>query len=217
MWRSKISFLLALILLAASFGVSMACSIPPTMEQRDKSFRTMMEKADHVFLGRVSHVLRRRWNDDDTPPRFPDTFLEIARKHRAGEDVGSKKYIANWVEFAEATAYIIVDTELFYSGLTDGRRDPWSRVMLPIDLLRPFHVAGHGPCNSFPQTCPWDIEVGEKLVLAVAESEYGPHKALICKRVGTLSFEERDELRRSNNSKTKYDAIIEFLDQRPGR
>lgn len=106
-----------------------------------------------------------------------------------------------------------LSTELYWTGLANGRRRAGGRELIPIDLLRPFTVAGHGPCYNFPRTCPWDIGRGETVALAIQKSEFGAHKALFCRRISRLTNEERQETYRRSKSITKYEAILPYASQ----
>ena len=204
---------IAVFLCLCAAGSASACRVPPTAERTESALRLLIEKSDYVIIGRVAKVLRRRWNGDDTRPSFPASWIEITKKRSAGEDVGSDQYIANWVEFAEATAYLVVDEELFWTGLQDKRTVAGQRELLPIDLLRPFAVGGHGPCHSFPKTCPWDVNVGEQLAVAIKENRFGVPSALVCSRTPPLSHDDREQIRRLNKFTTKYDALLPYLSQ----
>lgn len=193
----------------------MACSVAPGLSETQRELRLLVETSDHVVIGRVSHVQRRRWHEDDTPPRFPASWIELAEKSKAGEEVGSLQYLVNLVEFSEATAYLEIEQELFWTGLRDGRRIFGKTELIPIDLLRPYSVAGHGPCHSFPQTCPWDIKPGELVALAIKESTFGAASALVCSRVPRLGRKEAEKIRQKSRFVTKYDSLLPFLEQFP--
>jgi hypothetical protein len=210
--RALIRAFIAAVVIGASHAN--ACSIPPGPAKTERAFERMLEDGDYIFIGRVSHVLRRRWGDDDTHPRFHMKWLEYAERAQAGEDVGSHEYIVNWVEFAEATAFILVETELYRPELTHNYYGiPWKTI--PIDLLRPFTVAGHGPCHNFPRTCPWDIEPEETLVLAVEKNEFGAQKALFRRRVSRLTQDERREAYDRSRTVTKFDSIRRYYTPYP--
>ncbi len=188
-----------------------ACSIPPTAASTEKSFRRMIDRADYIFVGIVSHVLRRRWNADDTPPKFHPKILELAKKRREGQDIGSNGYRANWVEFAEATVHLSVISELYTDRLDNEFYQYQNRNRIPVDLLNPFTVGGHGPCNSFPRTCPWDIAAGERVALAIQKNNFGAHSALICVRVPKITNEQLQKSQRNKRFIAKYEAIRPFL------
>ncbi len=160
-------------------------------------------------------MLRRRWTEDDTPPKFPASWVELTEKSRAGEEVGSQQYLVNLVEFSEATAYLEIEHELYWTGLRGGRRIFGKTELIPIDLLRPYSVAGHGPCHSFPQTCPWDIKPGELVALAIKESTFGAASALVCSRVPRPNRKGAEKIRQKSRFVTKYEALLPFLEQFP--
>jgi hypothetical protein len=137
----------------------------------------------------------------------------LAERSRAGENVGDSQYLVNIVNFAEATAYLEIDEELFWTGLNDHRHSLAKPLLLPIDMLRPFSVAGHGPCESFPQTCPWDIEPGDVVAVALQNNQFGALSALICSKTPKLSQDAHDEIRRKSRFTTKYDALLPYLPQ----
>ncbi len=211
-WKSLAIFgLLFCIIFGNETIEANACSVPPTLDRSNQSFKRMMDSADHVFIGRVAYVLRRRWSEDDTRPGTHRKWLEYAEIARAGGDVGSNQYIVNWVEYAEATAYLKVDIELYKSGLLGPKHNVGILELVPIDLLRPFTVAGHGPCDSFPQTCPWDVASGDTVALAIIESRFGAQKALICQKIPRITSKQRKKARYSPRDLTKFEAIRPFI------
>ena len=206
-------FFLWLILAA---GPASACLVPPAAEQTERALRATVEQADHVIIARVSHVLRRRWTSDDTMPDFHQRMFDYVGKHRSGEYGNQFQYFANWVEFAEATAYLEIETELYWTGLSDGQSsfaDAADPDLLPIDLLRPFTVSGHGPCHDFPTTCPWDIWPGELVAVAIEEQRFGAHRALVCSRIPRLTLDQRRKIEEANRTTTKFDALLPHLAQ----
>ena len=214
--RNARALLIALVLLVCGASSAVACRVAPGPERTEHALRLMIDRADYIVIASVSHVLRRRWGEDDTRPRFHPRWIEHAEKRRAGEDIGSNGYVANWVDFAEAVAYLDVEVELYATGgQAFGRQTLETEDLLPIDLLRPFAVAGHGRCFHFPQTCPWDVRAGEHLALAVWKSAFGPHKALICRRIPRPTSDEMQEIRRLSGFTTKFDAIRSYLPDIP--
>ena len=204
---------IALIFLIV-FGVASAhaCATPTTsLEAMKQSFRIMMEKADHVFLGDVSHIVRRRWSDDDIRPNLHSEYLELAEKRKNGEDIGEFDYLANYAEYSEATAYLSVFAQLVETGLVNRETELYRRTLVPVDLLQPYSVAGHGPCENFPRTCPWDIKPGDRLVLAIQEKQFGSQVALVCIKAPTMSDDQLRRIKRKSGFTTKYDAIQPFL------
>ena len=189
-----------------------ACASPPTSVEAIKhSFRVMMEQADHVFVGDVSHILRRRWTDDDTRSSLSNRFSSYAEKRQKGEDIGEFGYMANYAEYSEATAYLSVVTQLVETGLVNRDTERYRRTLVPVDLLQPFSVKGHGPCLDFPRTCSWDIKPGDRVVLAIQEQQFGSQVALICVKAPKISNDQLRRFKRKSGITTKYDAILPFL------
>lgn len=208
-WALKLSALVILMFFQSK-GV-LACSIFPSMEATENHFRRMIERSDYVFVGTVNHILRRRWSEDDEKPYFSKTWLDIAARANAGEDVGRDDHIANWVNYAEATAFLRIELELYWTGL----KTPYSRgtvqEFVPIDMLRPFSAFGRGPCFSFPRTCPWSIKSGSTVVLAMKETRFGPNKVLFCREIPRLTRSARNEIQNNNKYLSRYEAILPYI------
>ena len=189
-----------------------ACATPPSSVEAIKhSFRVMMERADHVFIGDVSHIIRKRWNDDDTRSSLAKRFSAYAERRQKGEDIGEFGYMANFAEYSEATAYLSVVAQLVETGLINRDTERYRQTLVPVDLLQPFSVKGHGPCHDFPRTCPWDIKRGDRVALAIQEQQFGSQVALICMKAPEMSDDELKALKRKSRFTTKYDAIHPFL------
>lgn len=186
-----------------------ACTIPPSAQMVEKQFKVMIDRADMLFVGTVHHIQRRRWSDDDEKPYFNEDWLEIGRRASLGEDVGNAGYIANWVNFASAVAFLEVDVELYWTGIKTSA-DEGFQEFVDIDLLRPFTVAGTGPCVNFPRTCPWNMQHGDKVALALRVATFGANKVLFCRKLSDFNSFDVARIRKHNQFVTKYEAIAPY-------
>ncbi len=190
---------------------AMACTVSPGPEQIAAKLHRVMEQADHVFIAEVDHITRRRWGADDDQPRLNADYEEMLA--RSGEDF-RKQHIVNWTEYAEATAFLQPELEIHWSGLIDNNKPFGDGRLVPIDMLRPFRINSDGGCYSFPQTCPWDIQSGSSVVVAMQENRFGTQTALLCFEIDDMTPEQRDKLRLRSDFVTKFDAMFPFLKRR---
>lgn len=185
-----------------------ACVEYPSAEKTESDLRVLLDKADHVIIGRVSYITRRQWSEDDTQPKLNSVWRDVVE--RDGDRI-DRQYMANWATYSEATAYLVPVAEVYRSGIMDDRRLGENGILVPIDMLRPFTVAGHGPCQNFPQTCPWDIKADEHIAVAIQENRFGAHTALICRKVERPGQTEIGSIRQQNRFITKFDAMLHYL------
>lgn len=199
----------AIVLLAALTVVThpaFACAVPMSPSRQDEAIRRLINTADHVFIGQVRGIKRRRWGPDDEMDPVASLWLRRAQNGRK-----LPGYIQNLTEFSDATATLRVVTTLKSPSMQPGSPDKLkrsrSREPVVIDLLRPFRVAGRGPCMNFPRTCAWDIKPGQFVAVAVQETRYQPWRANVCLRLDRKNRPRARELR----EKLKTSSIAEVL------
>lgn len=204
----RMDALAILALSAALASPATACIIPPGPEQIAAELHRVMERADHVFIAEVDHITRRRWGPDDDQPSLNDDYKRMLA--RDGEDP-KMQHFANWTEYAEATAFLKPEFEIYRSGLIDTHRPFGDGRLVPIDMLRPFRINSDGGCYSFPQTCHWDIRPGSRVAVAMQENRFGAQTALLCRVIEEPVAVVQNDLRKRSGSVTKFDAMLPYL------
>ena len=159
-----------------------ACVQAPSPKQTEESLRTLINDADHVFIAVVGRILRRRWGPDDEMGPGAHGWLERQKK---GMEI--PPHAKNTITFSNATANLLVLLKLKESWISDrweGKSQSFkTQRTVKINLLRPFTVAGTGPCYNFPRTCPWTTKPGDLVLAAVVERRYEPWLATFCMKV----------------------------------
>lgn len=180
--------IVAFLLATAQSTQAYACSVAPRRAEIDKQLRELIQSADYVFTGQVARVIRRAWGPEDELGSYEKRWKRL---DAAGREVPD--YIQNMMDYSDATARLSIQTSLRDDGFEDrGGYYRLGKKMIDIDLLRPFSMAGHGPCTNFPRTCPWDIKTGDFVVVAVEEQGALPFTATYCLRI------ERPKLNETN-------------------
>lgn len=185
----------ALVSLLSSPAI--ACRAMPSIEEAERELRALINDADQVFIGQVERITRRRWSPDDEPGLFEKTW-----RSREADGREIPNYIRHLLDFPDATADLKVYLALQETGLKEllgGGSWIEGESLLAIDLLRPFTVAGHGPCHNFPRTCPWDVKPGEFVAVAVEERSFSPWLASFCVRIEHPTSDEYDTILAKRN------------------
>ncbi len=202
----SLRLVVSVLTLTVAAGSAYGCSVPMSQARQDQALQHIINNADHVLVGMVRSIKRRRWGPDDE-------IDPIAKRTRARGKRGLKVhgYMQNIADFSDATATLRIVASLKSRTVptvsADERKPRRRREPVIIDLLRPFSVAGHGPCMNFPRTCPWDIKPGEFVVAAITETQYQPWRANLCIRFDRKTRPKTRELR----EKLKTSSVAEVL------
>lgn len=186
-----------------------ACVGSPSEEVRDKVLRELLNDADRVIVASVVRITRRRWTPDDEMGRVEKWWLQ-----RQNDGLKILPDIQNQLHFSDSTAYLSAYLALKVSHIFEKAKDqsqifrpPRKRVVIAIDLLRPFTVGNRGPCFNFPRTCPWDIKPGDYVAVAVIENPGFPWSAMYCVRTSKPSRKDFDDVSSRRGTSSSVDML----------
>ena len=202
--------MILLVLLMAAANSAYACAVPVSPSRQDEFIRRLINSADHVFIGQVQGIKRRRWGPDDE--RDPVASLWHRRAQEGRKVPG---YLKNIADFSDATATLKVVTRLKSPDVqanSQNRSNRRRREPVVIDLLRPFRVAGHGPCMNFPRTCAWDIKPGQFVAVAIQETQYQPWRANVCLRLDRKNRPDARQLRDKLKTSSLADVLWPYVE-----
>lgn len=206
----RIGFLAVLFCLAISSV--QACSVPPGPSRWEKSFRSLIDRSDYVFIGRVGRIIRRRWGPDDELGPHEARWLKSRAKGRK-----IHPNIQNRLDFSDSIADISVFSWLKEPSGSDKliRRGFSEYDAIQIDLLRPFTVVGRGPCYSFPRTCPWTVRTDDFVAIAINKRINPVFWVQYCVVIEHPNLKHLSRIRAEGGSSSAGQLFRQFI-KRPG-
>ena len=126
------------------------------------SFACSASPADHVFIGQIERVTKRRWGPEDQMGQYENRLFGWRAEGRTLPKAAERVLI-----YPDAKARVSIDLSLKNERLDqkEGRRT-YTDFRVDVDLLRPVRSPRDGLCTSFPMPCPWDVYVGDWVAVA---------------------------------------------------
>jgi hypothetical protein len=208
MQPSLLTLLLAVTTALCAATQSFACASSPQADQVAMELRATINAADHVFIGQIERVTKRRWGPEDQKGRFEMKLLEWQAE--GGEMPEAEKRV---LTYSDADARISIKLSLRNDGLDQipGRRI-YSDPFVDVDLLRPVRSPGDGLCMSFPMPCPWDVKVGDWVAVALEAQPLGRPDTTYCIRIDHPNLAQSDRIKSMRLTEDADEVIWPFVE-----
>jgi hypothetical protein len=189
---------------------ALACSVAPTLDEETRDLREDLNSADMLFIGQVQRITKRRWTADDQLGLYEQRLLESQAEGRELADAEERVLV-----FSDAEARLQIDTSMKPDGL-DAPPYYFGASEIDVDLLRPVRSRGDGLCSAHPRPCPWDIEAGDWVAIALRDQPFQKPLTIYCVTISGSDLGARNRIEARRGSVEPAELFWPFLEESYG-
>lgn len=180
---------LILLVVGFSSSASFACSGPTSPEQ--SYTQDLADQSDYIMFATVSHVTRRRWTDDDVPPKG---IAELRALRDKGRFILRRQ--RKYIDFSDAAVWVrpFLPIKTPDDVAEDADWASFFRQNLPVDMFHSGRARSVNTCEQIPNVCDWDAQPGDFIILALQSPPHIPLRSLVCYDAYPIPTEMRPDL-----------------------